>query len=295
MKDLEGHLMASKSRISRRASLGQNISSAKSLPAHPSKHKQLRRTSLSGFNASIGSVSSSAPRVEVEMKQPPTITHTPEVASVPKKQMRRASLGQLLGNAQRFFGNKDDAATCITTEESTCNDAASVMSHDTTAATTSTSSVVNVQQEARALLKEVVQTIQRHEQRKVEMEQSTESNLELAKARLSSGNRFGAVLSMRRVHKNTTMIAYTAAARYQLAQIRDNLQNLIVVTSSSSSSSSSPSSCVATEESGGTTTVTEYHKAIRNITESLLQADAPTPDDEFLLRQLESQMEEVGV
>mmetsp|Transcript_4095 Transcript_4095/g.8254 ORF Transcript_4095/g.8254 Transcript_4095/m.8254 type:complete len:240 (-) Transcript_4095:999-1718(-) len=239
MRDLETHLVATKPRVSRRASFGQNISSAKSLPAYHGS-KQQRRASLSGSQSASSSSSK--------------MNHQPATPTVPKKQMRRASLGQMLGSAQRFF-TKDDAATCVTTE-STCHDAASVIS---------------AEEEARVLLKEVKQTIQRHEQRKMEMEQATESSLELAKARLSSGNQLGAVLSMRRVHKNTTMLAYTAGARYQLAQIRDNLQNF----------------------KGGD--VAEYRKAIRDITNNLLQADAPTPDDEFLLHQLESQMEEVGV
>ena len=107
-----------------------------------------------------------------------------------------------------------------------------------------------------------------------EMEQRVESDLELAKARLSSGNQLGAVLSMRRVHKNTTLIAYTAGARYQLAQLRDNLQQ---------------------QQQLPAQNLTEYRQALRDITEKLLKADAPTPTNEFLLHQLESQMDEVGV
>ena len=249
MRDLEQHISASKPRVSRRASLGQNVSSSKTVPTFDG-NKQQRRSSL-GFTGS--SLSSS------------TSHTTPEVAAapVPRKQMRRASLGQMLGNAQRFFA-KDDAATCVTTESS-CHDATSVVSHDV-------ASVVSTVEEARGLLKEVKNTILRHEQRKVEMEQSVENDLELAKARLSCGNHFGAVLSMRRVHKSTTMIAYTAGARYQLAQIRDDLTNF-----------------QAGEDVSG------YRSAVRDITETLLHANAPAPNDDFLMHQLESQMEEVGV
>lgn len=239
MWDLDQHFASSRPRTSRRASMGQSISGTKSLPATDG-NKQQRRSSLGLQNN--GSSQASA------------CCSTP-AKSTPRKQTRRASLGQMLGNAQRFF-SKDDSSTCVTTESS-CHD---------------TASLISTEEEARALLKEVKQTIQRHEQRKTEMERNVESDLELAKARLASGNRLGAVLSMRRVHKNTTQLAYTAGARYQLGQIRDDLQEDLV-----------------------TADVTQVRRATRDITEKLLKAEAPTPTDEFLLHQLESQMEEIGV
>ena len=165
--------------------------------------------------------------------------------------MRRASLGQMLGNAQKFF-SKDDNATFVS--ETSCS-----------------ASIASADLEIELLLREVKRTIKHQTKRKIEMESRVESDLELAKARLSSGNQLGAILSMRRVHKNTTMLAYAAGARYQLIQIRDSL-----------------------EKHEGSD-FSEYRRAIREITEKLLKADAPTPSDAFLLNQLESQMEEVGI
>ena len=225
MRDLETHLEAYKSRA-RRASMGHNMSSSKSVPASD-LNKQRRRSSLGPNNNNMERASNTVP-------------------DSPKKQARRASLGQMLGNAQKFF-QKDDSATIIT------------------------ESSWSTEQEAASLLKEVTQIINHHVTRKAEMEENIEADLELAKARLSSGNQMGAVLSMRRVHKNTTMLAYAAAARYQLTQIRENLK----------------------QHSGED--VSEHRRAIREITEKLLKADAPLPTDAFLLNQLESQMVEIGV
>ena len=227
MRDLEKHLAASNPRASRRGSFA-GATSTKSLPPADS-HKQRRRTSLGLGTAPVHE----------------------DVPALPKKpMMRRASLGQMLGNAQKFF-SKDDNATFAS--ESSCS-----------------ASVASADLELELLLREVKRTIKHHAARKIEMESRMESDLELAKARLSSGNQMGAILSMRRVHKNTTMLAYTAGARYQLAQIRDSLEN---------------HTC---------TDVSQHRRAFRDITEKLLKADAPTPSDAFLLNQLESQMEEVG-
>jgi hypothetical protein len=147
-----------------------------------------------------------------------------------------------------------------------------IYKEDSTACITECSySIASNEHETEVLLREINETIQQLTVRKVDMEASIESCLQLAKARLASGNQIGAILSMRRVHKATTMVAYAAGARYQLIQLRDSL------------------------ESHSGTDLSQCRRAFRTITRNLLKADAPIPSDAFLLNQLESQMEELGL
>ena len=253
MWDLEQHFNASKPRISRRASLdnarGLSSSQTVPLPAYViNGGKQGRRSSL-GFDSNNNNNNNT-----------PAQTKTGA-----KKQARRASLGQMLGNAQKFF-TKDDAATVDS--DSSCNiSALDLLEHDLRPAAQNASLV--------ALQLEMEELIQHHTQRRVEMEVTMENDLELAKARLASGNQLGAILSMRRVHKNTTMLAYASAAKYQLTQIANQVTALDATTDRA--------------------TILAHRAAMREITEKLLKADTPTPTDAFLLNQLESQMQEVGV
>ena len=217
-----------RARTARRGSLSQlgMLFSGRSVPASDA-NKQRRRSSLSS--------TPSTKRIEVPKNQ--------------MKQMRRGSLGQMLGSAQRIF--KEDSATCVASDCSY-----SVASHE---------------QEAEMLLKEVNNKIKLQTTRKAELEASIESCMKLAKARLASGNPMGAILSMRRVHKHTTMVAYIAGARYQLNQIRDSLEN-----------------------HEGVVDIGDSRRVLREITSKLLKAESPTPSDSFLLHQLESQLGEVG-
>ena len=66
------------------------------------------------------------------------------------------------------------------------------------------------------LLKELAQAIDEQGQRKASMEKHMRANFRLARARYSGGSRMGTVLSMRMAHRNKTMKAYIAAARFQL-------------------------------------------------------------------------------
>ena len=262
MRDLEEHIAATKHRVSRRASVDNVASSSRSLPPSLLNQKQGRRSSLG-------------------------INNKPQLApaSPQKKTLRRASLGQMLGNAQKFF-TKDDAATVDS--DSSCN-VSSIMLEldqhhhpDSSNSISTPASLLNDDDTANdpeALLEQVKELILHHTIRKTEMEVTMESDLELAKARLQSGNQLGAILSMRRVHKNTTILAYAAAARYQLAQIRDSLIE----------------QTTAADGCRMIIDCSEHRRAVREITEKLLRADAPTPTDAFLLNQLESQMQEVGV
>lgn len=186
-----------------------------------------------------------------------------------KKQTRRASLGQMLGSAQKLFHHKDDEKTVATDTSFTIS---SDLLH------TDGTEQQQEQSTAIVLLREVKELIQHHTTRKIEMEVMIESDLELAKARYQSGSPMGAVLSMRRVHKNTTLLAYAAAARYQLAQIRNNLQEVLQ----------------QQEQDADTADVHEHRRAVREITETLLKADAPTPTDDILLQQLQAQIREIG-
>ena len=258
MRDLEQHLTATKARVSRRASIDHaGLSSSRSVPT-PGKAKMGRRSSLSSgtFIASNNSNNS--------IHQQPAVPK--------KKQARRASLGQMLGNAQKFFTTKDDAAT-VASDESGLD--VEPFLHERPAPPSSSSSNAS---QALVLLDEVEELIQHHVTRRVEMEVTLESDLELAKARLQSGNQLGAILSMRRVHKNTTLLAYTSAAKYQLTQIREALLQ-----------ARQEPQAISQDD------LQEHKRQMREITEKLLHVDTPTPTDAFLLNQLEAQMEQVGV
>lgn len=247
MRGLDHHLESSNPR-SRRASLGHvmgnsRFSSAQSVPAQVNHGSRQQRRSSLGQNLHAAFVGNAA-------------------CQSPAKQARRASLGQMLNSVKKSLTTRDDTATCISEEDSCASSYGfsmeSSQSNDTS---------------ARVLLHEVKQLVKHHSSRKREMEASIASDLELAKARLAAGSQLGAVLSMRRVHRNTSMLAYVSATRDQYSQIRDSLET----------------SAVSASE------VETYRKAIRETTEKLLKADAPTPTDAFLLHQLESQMEEIGV
>ena len=79
-----------------------------------------------------------------------------------------------------------------------------------------------------ALLKEVDEAIQMQTNRQEFLEEVIASNVEMAKARYTAGGcEMGAVLSMRKVHKDTSYKAHVSAARFRLLALRQELQNAL--------------------------------------------------------------------
>ena len=114
------------------------------------------------------------------------------------------------------------------------------------------------------LLKEITQAIDEQSQRKASIEKQMQANFRLAKARYAGGSRMGTILSMRKAHRNKTMKAYIAAARFQLIALRKELQ-----------------------AGRSDLDVSEQRNAMNSILIDLTVAKCPTPADEELINQLE--------
>mgnify|MGYP005849591613 CR=1 FL=1 len=119
-----------------------------------------------------------------------------------------------------------------------------------------------------ALLKELTQAIDEQSERKVSIEKHMMANFTLANARYAGGSRMGTILSMRKAHKNKTMKAYIAAARFQLISLRKDLE------------ASLQAGHLDVDVSG-------QRRAMNRILAELTVAKCPTPADEELIRQLE--------
>lgn len=74
------------------------------------------------------------------------------------------------------------------------------------------------------LLREVYDAIEEQTKLKNTVDRQLKSSLDLAKARYVGGSNIGAILSMRRAHTNKNMKANIAAARFQLNEIREQLE-----------------------------------------------------------------------
>lgn len=74
------------------------------------------------------------------------------------------------------------------------------------------------------LLNEIKELITEQSKLRKAMQEQMESLLEIAKARYASGNKMGAILSMKRVFTASKKKAYISGARFQLIQIRQDLE-----------------------------------------------------------------------
>ena len=124
------------------------------------------------------------------------------------------------------------------------------------------------EREVVAFLKEIRQVIEEQTKRKANVEQQMSVNFKLAKARLASGSRLGAILSMRKAHKNKTTKAYIAAARYQLIALRKEVE-------------------AAYQRRDFDMDLTEKRIVMKGILAELTVAKPPMPHDEDLLKQLQ--------
>mmetsp|Transcript_8840 Transcript_8840/g.17687 ORF Transcript_8840/g.17687 Transcript_8840/m.17687 type:complete len:215 (-) Transcript_8840:132-776(-) len=122
-----------------------------------------------------------------------------------------------------------------------------------------------------ALLKELTHAIDEQSQRKASIEKHMKANFRLANARYAGGSRMGTILSMRMAHKNKTMKAYIAAARFQLISIRKDLETSV-------------------QAGYLDLDVSEQRSSMNRILAELTVAKCPTPSDEELIRQLERSM-----
>ena len=78
---------------------------------------------------------------------------------------------------------------------------------------------------ALALIKDIDQAIVEQTKHKGRIEGRLESIIILARARYEGGSHIGAILSMRKWHRNRTRKAYLAAARYQLVEMRQRIES----------------------------------------------------------------------
>ena len=77
------------------------------------------------------------------------------------------------------------------------------------------------------LLREVDDAIHKQTSQKEFMEKIIEANIKMAKARYAGGSEMGAILSMRKVHKDTSRKAYICAARFRLTALRQEIQSAL--------------------------------------------------------------------
>lgn len=126
------------------------------------------------------------------------------------------------------------------------------------------------------LLKEIDLAIEDQTDTRAMLEKQMEATFKLAKARYSGGSEIGAILSMRRVHRNIKIKAYVSAARFQLVQIRKEAE---------------------TEMETNTLDVSERHANMKQVISTLNVAIIDVlqnkwlPSDEALLREVREMME----
>lgn len=114
-----------------------------------------------------------------------------------------------------------------------------------------------------------------HTKLRLILDVQVESNIKLAKARYDGGSIMGAVLSMRRAHRNKNMKAYVSAARFQLSRLQNRVETemasgLIVLD-------------VAGQRADLQEIVASLHRATRDSGRHL-------PGDQALLEELQQQM-----
>ena len=119
-----------------------------------------------------------------------------------------------------------------------------------------------------ALVKEIKHAIEEQSKRKSSVERQMSLDFKLAKARLNSGSRMGAVLSMRRAHKNKAMKAYIAAARFRLISLRKVAES-------------------ALRDGDYNLNVAEQRSEMNTILAELTVAKCPMPSNDDLLKQLQ--------
>jgi hypothetical protein len=187
----------------------------------------------------------------------------------PAKSRRRSSMGRVdtfrrlmkTNSVSELFGKEDSAM-------SSCD---SLSTFDLTACTDT-----SVEMEAKVLLVEVNCALAHQSDRKVKLQSNMDLDQELAMARFSSGSPLlGAILSMRKAHKNKVKLAYLAGARFELIAIRKLLENYLQHRNQHQTQTQAAGMEV---ECHRQTMETTLHK--------LATFRVPTPTDEVLLKQL---------
>lgn len=124
------------------------------------------------------------------------------------------------------------------------------------------------------LLKEVTETIEKLTKCKEQIEQQIESNITLARARYTDGGtRMGAILPMRKAHQNKTVQTYTAAACFQLDEMRQTILKAM-----------EPNSQFEVD-------VAQQRSRLKDIMGGLKKTKTPMPSDEDLLKQLQKSID----
>lgn len=118
-----------------------------------------------------------------------------------------------------------------------------------------------------ALLEEIKQAIKEQTNRKQFVEKQMSINFKLAKARYMCGSHMGAVLSMRKAHKNKATKAYIAGARFRLIALCKDIQ-------------------AAMQQGIFDIDIAEQRSIMQTILADLTVATATMPSDEDLLGQL---------
>lgn len=119
-----------------------------------------------------------------------------------------------------------------------------------------------------ALIKDLDQAITDLTKRKTKLEHKIDNIHELACARYEGGSEMGAILSMRKAHRNRSRKAYIAAARFQLVEMRKQIE-----TEMNQGNFASLDVCIL------------RNRAL-DVVAKINSADCPTPSNEELLQQL---------
>ena len=172
-------------------------------------------------------------------------------------------------SVKRLFPSKNRDSTSIWGNDSSTD--LSILNSSVGSLTTDTNDHMAMSE----LLKEVTETMDKLAKCKRQIEKQIESNLALARARYTDGSsQIGAILPMRKAHQNKTVQAYTAAARFQLDEIRQHLQV-----------SMEPDSPFDVD-------VGLQRARMKEILSGLKQAKSPMPSDEDLLKQVQKMIAE---
>lgn len=127
------------------------------------------------------------------------------------------------------------------------------------------------------LIKDIDIAIIELNKKKTKTEKKIDNILELAKARYEGGGTLGALVSMRRVHRNRTKLAYIAATRYQLTEMRKQIESYM-------------------KQGDFDFDVPTLRNHARDIMSKMQSAsDCPAPSDDELLRRLFQEMNMVEI
>lgn len=200
-----------------------------------------------------------------------------EILEPRKSQARRCSIGQVF--LCQFPKRSNHHTT--TSREDTCYSASTF---DTTEL---------VVDEAESLLREVEQSLEQQRLRQASLQNNLNSDQRLAKARHMAGNDMGAVLSMRKVHKNIAILETVQAAMVKLTalqrEIEEAVQAMTKTTTSEVDNQNESISTTATTITHivGNIDIAQLQSSLEAIIVSVHDATVTMPSDEECLQRVQ--------